>query len=188
MPVKAKYSPDQRLLGVFVDGLPKDVSELPKPDVEPEEEPRRFRTQGSEEEGVYAYNDMVNPAVEVVFNLSGKRVLVCPTCKVDVELVKTPFAHVYSRPDDVEVYSDGSEPFQCSFAECPRCGNRFFMSELVASKSFRLPMIHEATASYFPYLSCVWLKVDDGVYDWRVLIGRAVTDVSAVATGKTWVE
>lgn len=188
MPVKAKYSPDQRLLGVFVDGLPKDASELPKPDFEQEEESRRFRSQGSNEVGVYDYNDMVNPAVDTVFGLNGRRILVCPDCKVDVEPVVTELTSSYRLPTDKIIFSVAkSEEFR-SFAECPKCGLGYFLAELVASKSFRLPMLHESTDGYCPYLSCVWLMVGDGVFDWRVLIGRAVTDVSGSATGKTWIE
>ena len=185
MTIRQKYSPDQRLLGIFVDGLPKTVEEIPVPLKEGEEDKKRgYYSQSESGEGIYAYNDMINSAVEVMWTVNGIRVLVCPTCKKDVELVAVKRFESYKRPSDAIVLNN-PEPSDDigSLCECLVCKGRFFLPELVAQKSFRLAMGKEDISSYSKYLSCVFLKGQ-----WRVLIGNAVSDVTAVATGKSWVD
>jgi len=137
----------------------------------------------AEEEGVYSYNDMVNSALKVVWSLNGLRILVCPLCKRDTVLVKPEYFETCNRSDDKVLFDIRSSFEVSSFAECPACKTRFFLPELVASRSFRLPLPAENVNEYFPYLSCVFL-----LGEWRVLIGRAVEDVGEKATGKTWIE
>lgn len=185
MVIRQKYSPDQRLLGIFVDGLPKTTDEIPvvQKDGEPEKQ-RGYYSSTKDGEGIYAYNDMINSAVEVVWSVNGLRILVCPTCKKDVEPVAIERFESWKSQTDEKVY-DGSRSSDeiGSLCECLTCKQRFFLPELVAQKSFRLAMGKEDTGSYLKYLSTVFFKGE-----WRVMLGNVVRDAAGSATGKSWVD
>jgi len=177
--------PSQNLLGVFVDGMPKKASEIPKTVVELMEQPDNVyprRPSENLDDGEYAYNDMLNRAKDIVFNVHGFRVIVCPHCKSDVEWVRPKVVKPVVNLDEKLVWSNPNEKERLAFVSCGKCNLHFFLPELVLQRSFRFPFPNEDVESYYLFLKCVWLK---GSY--RILHGDAVEDVSDSPDGDTWV-
>jgi hypothetical protein len=170
MPVKQKYSPDQRLLGAYVDGLPKTADEIPPTAKELIDQPDTHQSvyiPRAYEEGEYSYSDMVNLAIPVVWSVDGVRVLVCPTCKTDLEPAFPPVV----KPETKPLYSDKTHEKLCSFCTCPKCGATYLLPEIVAQRSFRLALPNEDTTGYYTYLKSVYLHGE-----WRVLLADSLPD------------
>jgi hypothetical protein len=130
----------------------------------------------------YAFNDMVRYASDVVINrVAGVRVLVCPTCKSDLELVFPQFSNVYSKPDDAVIFHDGRVDRQCSLCECSKCNQRFFLPEVVSKGSFRLLMPDEDSSSYFNFLAEVFFKGH-----WMAMLGATLEDATSSPSGDTF--
>jgi len=177
-------SPTQQLLGLFVEGMPKRRADIPKTVVdllaEPRSAPGYQSRSGELADGEYDFNDMLSRAKDILFSVHGERVLVCPECKSNVELVEPKIVESCARPGDTVIWKS-ERKLRSSFVRCGRCNLLFFMPELVQKRSFRLVFPGEDTASYHLFLQCIW---HDGVY--RVVHGDFSTDVTGAPSGDTW--
>jgi hypothetical protein len=180
MVMKHLYNPKQRMLGCFVDGLPKKLSELPRTVKDALDMPieRSSYSPRKLEEGEYAWNDLIRPCVDVLMGLVGVRVLVCPTCKRDVEPIFPHYVNLDAKGGEVELFRQKDVEKECIFAECRQCGMRFFMAELVSQRSFRMKLPKEDVRSYYPFLKVDEVKVEGGWTAWKVISGN----VSVVAS------
>jgi hypothetical protein len=160
----------QSMLGVFMDGLPKTVAELPKRPVDEESLPywkrRRVELYGN---GIYSYNDSVNAAVEVVMtSVRGIRVLVCPACHADVEPYEDAAMQQVSEADAKVWHAAKVVRNVHVFARCEKCDVLYFLPELVSGRHFRLQLPSEDVSSYYQYLKatfCQWDKDDEVGHD-----------------------
>ena len=183
MVMKHLYNPKQRMLGCFVDGMPKKVSELPRTVKDAFDMPieRSSYSPRKLEEGEYGWNDLIRPCVDVLMGLVGVRVLVCPKCKKDVEPIPSNYSNLDAVKGEVEVFRSKEFTAGCmsaNFAECRSCDMRYFIAELVSQRSFRLKLPKEDVRSYYPFLKVDEVKVEGGWTAWRVISG----DVTVVAS------
>jgi uncharacterized protein YbaR (Trm112 family) len=144
--MKRKFNPDQRLLGNWVDGLVEGTSEslIEEQMKKQAEEQERLqammpeRSAPSEDAGL-SFNDLALRIVDIMQNLKGSKILVCPMCHGDLE------PH-FSKPPDTQSqngemrcrYNLEAQNELSVFCRCPSCEVKFFIFEIVHQKSYRL--------------------------------------------------
>lgn len=78
----------------------------------------------------YPQHDFFDEAQVIIDELNDDRVLICPSCSRDVELVS-------------------NAPYQANFCECKFCGVQYFIFELIIQKSFRLKLEKDKELKYY---------------------------------------
>lgn len=138
--VRQAYHPNQRALGVFVDGLSQTV-------VQPPRKESVIEMMTPEHRG-YAMRDKI-PHDEIsrtLFQMRGNRVVICPKCAGDVE-------------PDPDKYGG------VTFCKCPKCNIGYFVFELIKQGNMRFVSKHEDISSYYLYADAE--KVAQLFLDWR---------------------
>lgn len=171
----------QSMLGVFVDGMPKNRSELPKRVVGILVDEYVRRPYAPDPPDGEFRSAIMNRVRDIVLGLHGDRIVVCPSCKRDVEPVVNGEARTHVRPDDVCLFESDAKEGLPPFVRCEHCDMLYFLEELCAQRSFRLCFFGESIADYPVFLQCVWL-----FGDMRVVPGHMVVDVTGHPSGDSW--
>lgn len=130
---RRKYSADQKALGLFVGGMSKKVIE-DRPMSNAGEMMTPYPTTGDGYRKPWRGRDCLDGIIGVMMSIQGMKVLVCPTCKVDLDPHLPP---KFPEPYGELVVDNRPKENLPNFCKCLKCGQSYFIYEIIKQKSFR---------------------------------------------------
>lgn len=142
MSFKRTFNEDQQALGKFVEGLSVNVVQYIRTKIGIVEEET---VDDSWKRKPWRGKDCLDEIIDVIMSIQGMKVLVCPTCKVDLD------PHEPS-PDPIiegKVIIDNTPRVRIpNFCKCPTCELSYFIYEIIKQKSFRQKLKSENELDY----------------------------------------